>query len=202
MRKIITVFLILITFLVATQIQTSLAAQKIYMWELPNEDWQIINEYQIVISASDSWEPDIPYEVSVTMTTKNSYDVKIDSAKVILSDENFALESLSKQEPTIFMDEGDHWTEKFAFEIPSEKLVSGENFTVSIVAVISISAVPESVDGLKGTWNNYDRPVIAKLYFPPQPDLQPFQMALIVASVASVVLVGVGFLIYFKKRKC
>lgn len=72
---------------------------------------------------------------------------------------------------------------------------------MSIVAVISINAVPESVDGLKGTWSNHDRPVIVKLYFPPQPALEPFQIALIVASVASVAAVGVGLLVYFKKRK-
>lgn len=120
------------------------------MWELLYEDGHT-NEYQISISASDDWQPDLPYEVKVRLTTKNSYDVKIDSAKVVLNSESFSLESLNEEEPAVLTDIGDHWEKKFSFEIPSEKLAGDENFTLSIAAVIAISAVPESVDGLKGT---------------------------------------------------
>ena len=182
-RTAIVLFLLTSIFFVS-QIQTGMAAQEIYLWELPNEDGHFTNEYQIVVTASDDWQPDVPYEVTVRLTTKNSYDVKIDSAEVILNSSEFSLESLSEEESVALTDIGDYWEKKFTFEIPSEKLVSGENFTLSIVAVITISAVPESGDGVEGTWDNYGEPVTVSLYAPSQSTLsEPAPTALVVASI-------------------
>ena len=200
MKRIVAVLFLLLVLLFVTQIQTSIAHQKIYVWELSNEDWKITNEYQIVITASDAWQPNMPYEVKVRITTKKYYDVKINSIKVIFNSESFVLDSLNEEEK-VFTDAGDYWEKKFAFEVPTEKLGSDQNFTVSIIAIINISAVPESVDGLKGTWDNYDEPLTVSLYLPSQSTLlEPFPTTLFVASVASVAVVGVGLLVYFKKR--
>jgi hypothetical protein len=211
-RRAVVLFLLTVLFFV-NQIQISMASQEIYLWKLFDEVTHVTAEYQIVITASDAWEADMPYEVNVRLTTKNYYGVRIDSAKVILNSENFSLESLSQEEPAVLTYAGAYWEEKFAFDIPSEKLVSGENFTVSVVAVISISAVPESGYGFVGTWDNYGNPVTVNLYFlsqattptpspspEPTPEAEPFPTTLVIASIGSAAIVGLGLLVYFKKR--
>jgi multisubunit Na+/H+ antiporter MnhC subunit len=207
--------LTLTALLFVSQIQTSRASDKLYLWELHNEGAQVEAEYQIRITASDSWRRNVPYEVNIRMISKNSYPISIDSAKAVLKSENFSLESLSQETP-IQPDptESRIYEEKFAFNIPAEKLIGGENFTVSAIAVITLSSVAGSNDGLNGTWDNYANPVIVSLYFPSQstlptqspestPIVEPFPTTLLIGSVVAVAVavVGLGLLVYLKKRR-
>ena len=176
-----------------------MTSDKLYLWKLQNEEAKVTAKYQIHITASNSWEADAPYKVKVKLLSKNYYIVKIDSAKVILNIGSFTLESLSEKEPAILREPADYWEKTFTFDIPLDKLVSGKNFTVSAVAVISISNVPESTWELNGTWNNFDKSVTARLHFTSQSE--SILNTIVMVSMTSVTLVSASILIYFKKRK-
>jgi hypothetical protein len=215
MKRALAILCIVATLLIFSQIQTSTAADKLYMWELHNEGAKVTAEYQIHITASDSWEADTPYEVDVRLISKNYYRVKIDSAKVILNrGKSFTLESLSKQEPKVLTEPGDYWEETFSFNLPTDKLVSGGNFTVLAIAVVSLSSVGESSEGLNGTWDNYDSPVTARLYFssqsasspeptPTPPEGSPYSIPalFVIGAVIAIAFVCLGLLLYFNRRK-
>jgi len=199
--------------LVISQIQTGNASDKLYLWELHNEGAQVEAEYQIRITAPDSWQANTPYEVTVRVISKNYYEVKIDSAKTVLESENFSLEAFSQEEPKILTQPADIYSEKFSFNIPTDKLVSGENFTVSAIAVISLSSVSGSSEGLNGTWNNYNNPLTASLYFssqstsspeptptPPEGHSYSIPAIFLIGPSIVIVMVGLGLLVYLKKR--
>jgi hypothetical protein len=207
----ITIFVILF---VGSRAQEVMASDELYLWKLQYPGAQVTAEYQIHITAPDSWQANTPYNVYVNLISKNYYKVQIDSAKVILESEAFSLESFSQEEPKMLTEPADIYAEKFSFNLPTDKLVTGEKFTVSATAVISLSSVAGSSEGLNGTWNNYDDPVTAKLYFssqstssleptPTPPEGDPYSNPAIFAigPVIAIVVGAVFLLVYFKKRK-
>jgi hypothetical protein len=214
MKRVYVTLFVLTTMLIVSSLQVVLAADELYMWELHNEGANVTAEYQIHITASDSWEAETPYEVDVKLISKNYYSVKIDSAKVILNrGKSFKLESLSKQEPTVLTKPSDYWKETFSFNLPTDKLVNGQNFTVTAIAIVSLSSIAGSSEGLNGTWDNYDNPVTARLYFssqstsspeptPTPPEGSPYSIpAIVVIGPVIAIAIGLGLLVYFKKRK-
>jgi hypothetical protein len=215
MKRALAILCIVATLLIFSQIQTSTAADKLYMWELHNEGAKVTAEYQIHITASDSWEADTPYEVDVRLISKNYYSVKIDSAKVILNrGKSFKLESLSNQEPRVLTEPGDYWAETFSFNLPTDKLDSVQNFTVTAIAIVSLSSVAGSSEGLNGTWDNYDSPVTAKVFLssqsasspeptptPPEGSSYSIPALFVIGAVIAITFVCLGLLLFFNRRK-
>jgi len=203
----------MITVLLVSQIQVGRALQKTYEWKSNDEWWA--NEYQITIIAPDNWQPKTSFEVRVRLTLifKTEHNITIHepttttwtiqsvstatrSVKVILSSENFVMDSLNQEQTNELTEVNSYWEKKFSFDI-AEKLNRGQTLNTSIVAIIDVEEIFHYFGVHQNkVWNNYDEPMTVSLS---KPILSNHELIVIV--VAAVILIGgiTGFILY-KRR--
>lgn len=192
MKKCTLAFFFLITLLLANQIQISEAFQETYSWA----------PCRIEIISSDDWQPATGYEVTVrvTLVSSSSYKWKTNSVKVILSSESFVLDSVNQLPTNNLTVLSDYWEKNFAFDLPSEKLARGQNFTLSIVALLNMTSYT-TYSHYEKVWDNYHDPLTVVLRMPP---LTPLENALLIGAVIATVTVVagiVGFVVWRKRKK-
>jgi len=150
------VLLLIVIFAVSSLIQFSMASQETYEWY----------PCKIDVIASEDWQPDSAFEVRVRITLNSSvsYKVRIHSVGVLVSSEGFHYDD-TKQDDTELGTLSPYWEKEFAFNFSTDKLSRGENFTVSIVAIIDMYKLIGSWE-YEQLWYNSDDPMTTTLYMP------------------------------------
>jgi hypothetical protein len=192
MKRRVLAFLLLLTLLLASQVAIARAFQEVYDW-FP---------CRIDVIASNYWQPTSLYSVKVRITLASeprNYKMRADSVKVILSGENFVLESTNqerKELPTL----NDYAEREFGFNISSEQLGGEENFTLSIVAVVNMSKVYSSTE-IAEVWDSFGSPMIVS---PGSPPPMASESVLLIGVITGVILVTtgiIGFVVLKKKKR-
>jgi len=178
-----------------------MASQETYEW----------SPCKIEIIASEDWQPDSVFEVKVriTVTSEISYKLRIHSVKVIVSSEGFSYYD-TKLDDIEFGTLGEYREKAFSFNFSTDKLSRGENFTVSIVAIIDMYKLI-GIWEYEQLWYNSDDLMMVNLYMPPapsptptittapEPPPEPFPTTLVIA-IAILVVICAGLLLYFRKQ--
>lgn len=186
MKRYVILLSILMVGLLAVYIQTVRAVEKTY-------EWKSYHTYHISLFASENWQPNTLYEVTVRFTkipSNTYYPTKTNSVKVILTSENFVIDSLNEEETPDLVELSDYWEKKFALNIPEDKLGRGQTLNTSIVVLINIRRA-----GHSSIWNNYDDPMTVNLN---RPFLSTLELS-IVAGVIVVIAGITGFAVYKRK---
>ena len=151
------VLLLFVILAVSSLIQFSMASQETYEWY----------PCTIEVHASEDWQPDSAFEVRVRITLNSSisYKLRIHSVKVIVSSEGFIYDDWKRDDKELST-LGEYRDKAFSFNFSTDKLSRGENFTVSIVAIIDMY----KLIGLweyEQLWYNSDDPMTTTLYMSP-----------------------------------
>lgn len=196
----------MLSFLTLSLLTTGLLAGHIQIVQAlqQTDEWEIGNTYQISIITSENWQPSTPFEVTVRfmrtsalcMCTETLYTTETNSFKVVLSSEDFVMESENQTVHVAFTKIGDYWERKASFQI-SDKLNRGQTLNVSVVAIIDIDEVAiRTGHHSNKVWNNYDDPVIVSLH---RPLLLTWEWYL-TCILAAIIAAGIGFLLYRRRQ--
>ena len=198
MRKHVTIFSLLITVLLTSQIQIGKALQKTYEWNIPADSGY--NTYQISIITPDNWQVDTTVNVTLRLTLTSKTNVldhtEYNKVRVTLNTENFIMDSEHHEGKLTLRDIGDVGERSVYFYIPAEKLNRGQTLNASITFVVTINEF-DSV--LNRSWV-YMGP---KIYDPIHINVfRPILSILEIIAVAAVTTVGgiCGFILYRRKR--
>jgi len=201
MKKHLALFLFLLTVLLANQIQVVRALQKTYEWNIPSGVGGSPNTYIISLITSDGWQVDTTVDVTfrLTLTYKSSTlaDTETEWVKIVLSSENFIMDSGSQTETVILRNIGDYWEKKVSFYIPPEKVNRGQTLNVSTIFVVSMNTIDNiQLRRWDQTAQSYDNPMYVGLFRPLLSTLE----TIIVAVVVIVIGGASGFMLYRRRR--
>ena len=170
---------------------------------------------KIDIIASEDWQPNSAFEVRVriTLTPQYSYKLRIHSVGVIVSSEGFSYDD-TKQDDTILGALSEYWEKAFSFNFSTDELGRGENFNVSIVAIVDMYKLINMWE-YEELWYNSDDPMIVTLYMPsapaptptlttapePTPKPEPFPTTLVIATSVIIGVIFIGLFVYFRIHK-
>jgi len=200
MKKRTIVLSVLIIGLLVGQIQIVKGLQKTYEWDIPADTGY--NTYQVSLITSDSWQVDTTVKITfrLTMTSKRPVldHTETNSVKIVLSSENFIMDSGSQTETVILTNIGDYWEKEISFYIPAEKVNRGQALIVSITFVVDM----DEIDNIQWkSWNhvgnNYDNPMYVSLY---RPILSTLELILVAIVIIIVVAGIVGFVLYRRRK--
>ena len=102
---------------------------------------------------------------------------------------------------------GEYCENAFSFNFYTDKLSRGENFTVSIFAIINMYKLVGMWEH-EQMWYNSDDPLTITFYMPlapsptptAEPEPEPFPTTLVIATSAIIAVVCVASFVYFKKH--
>jgi hypothetical protein len=201
MKKQIAIFLFLMTLMLATQIPIGMAFQMSYDWNIPNGVGGY-NKYQLSLITADSWQVDTTIDITfrLTLISKSSMldHTETNWVEVVLSSENFIMNSGNQTEIVTLTNVGNYWEKKVSFYIPAEKLNRGQTLKVSIFLIVSINEI-DSVQKLSQEYNanNYYNIMSVNLI---RPILSTLELIVMVV-VAVIVIIGIsGFILYRRRR--
>jgi len=120
--------------------------------------------------------------------------------KVILSSENFVLDSVNQLPTNNLTVLSDYWEKKFAFDLPSEKLARGRNFTLSIVALINMTSYT-TYSHYEKVWDSYRDPLTVVLSMPFITPLESQLLVLLIVATVAVIVGIVGFVVWRRRKK-
>jgi len=200
MRKYVAVFFFLITVLLASQIQLTMALQKTYEWNIPADSGY--NTYQTSLITTDGWQADTTVDITFRLTLTSKRPVldraETNRVKIILNSENFIMDSGDQTETKILRNIGDYWEKKVSFYIPAEKVNRGQTLNVSIVFVVSINEIDNiQWRSWEHTAQTYDNPMYVSLS---RPILSTLELILIFV-VTLIVIGGVSGFVFYRRRR-
>ena len=159
------------------------------------------------VSVSCSFLPQLPSLFCLLMTDgkalSSCFFAKTCSArsvKVNLSSENFVLDSVNQLPTNNLTVLSDYWEKKFAFDLPSEKLARGRNFTLSIVALINMTSYT-TYSHYEKVWDSYRDPLTVVLSMPFITPLESQLLVLLIVATVAVIVGIVGFVVWRKRKK-
>ena len=199
MKKQIAIFLFLITLVLATQIPIGMAFQFSYDWNIPNGVGGY-NKYQLSLTTAINWQVDTTIDIAfrLTLISKSSMldHTETNWIEVVLSSENFLMDSGNQTEIVTLTNVGNYWEKKVSFYVPAEKLNRGQTLKVSIFFLVSINEI-DSVQKLSREYdaNNYYNPMPVNLI---RPILSTLELNVIIVVI---VVCGIGGFILYRKRK-
>jgi len=191
---------LLIMGLLLGQIQIAEGLQETYEWNIPADSGY--NTYQVSLITSDSWQVDTTVKITfrLTMTSKSSVldHTETNSVRIVLSSENFIMDSGTQTETVTLTNIGDYWEKEVSFYIPAEKVNRGQTLNVSITLVVDI----DEIDNIQEeSWNhvgeNYDYPIYVSLY---RPILSTLELILVATVIVIIVAGIVGFVVYRRRK--
>lgn len=175
------------------------ALEKTIQWDI-NSGVTGYTRYEISLTTSDSWQVDTTVNVMfrLTLTAKNWVHDHTETGwvRIVLSSENFIMESGNLEETVSLTDIGDDWEKKASFYIPEEKVNRGQTLNISINYVVTINEF-DSVQhqSWERTGENVYDPMIASVS---RPLLSTLELIIFVAVIVVIVSIG-GYLIYRRK---
>jgi len=197
MKKQIAIFLFLIA-LVLTKIPIGIALQFGYDWTIPDGVGGY-NKYQLSLTTADSWQVDTTIDIAfrLTLISKSAMldHTETKWVEVVLSSENFMMNSGNQTEIVTLTNVGDYWEKKVSFYIPTEKLNREQTLKVSIFLLVSIDEI-DSVQKLSREYdaNNYYNVMSVNLF---RPIYSVFEL---IAIIVVIVVCGIGgFIILYRK---
>ena len=197
MKKQIVIFLFLIV-LVLTEIPVGMALQFSYDWTIPDGVGGY-NKYQLSLTTADSWQVDTTIDIAfrLTLISKSAMldHTETKWVEVVLSSENFMMNSGNQTEIVTLTNVGDYWEKKASFYVPTEKLNRGQTLKVLIFLLVSIDEI-DSVQKLSREYdaNNYYNVMSVNLF---RPIYSVFEL---IAIIVVIVVCGIGgFIILYRK---
>lgn len=200
MKKQIAIFLFLMTLVQFAQIPIGMAFQFSYDWNIPDGVGGY-NKYQLSLTTAINWQVDTTIDIAfrLTLISKNSMldHTETNWVDVVLSSENFLMDSGNQTEIVTLTNVGNYWEKKVSFYVPAEKLNRGQTLKVSIFFLVSVNEI-DSVQKLSREYNadNYYNPMPVYLIRPILSTLE-----LIIIIVVIVVCGIVGFILYRKRKR-
>jgi len=188
--------------LLLSQIQVAKAFQQTYDWHPGGAD---PNGYQITLISSDNWQVDTTMEITfrLLMTYKNMWldHTETNKIKIVLSSENFIMDSGDLTETRILQDINDYWEKTISFYIPAEKVNRGQTLDVTITFVLTITQVSNALGGnarLAYTTQNLDNPIHVSIF---RPFLSTFEFVVVAVLVTVIVVGGITGFVLFRRKK-
>ena len=186
------------TLVLATQIPIGMAFQFSYDWNIPNGVGGY-NKYQLSLITADSWQVDTTIDITfrLTLISKSSMldHTETNWVEVVLSSENFIMNSGNQTEIVTLTNVGNYWEKKISFYISAEKLNRGQTLKVSILFTVSINEI-DNVQKLSREYNanNYYNIMSVNLI---RPILSTLELIIIIVVI---VVCGIGGFILYRKK--
>lgn len=184
MKKQIAIFLFLIPLMLAAQIPISMASQYIYDWNIPNGVGGY-NKYELSLTTADSWQVDttidIVFRLGLISKSLMLDRTETNWVEIVLSSENFLMDSGNQTEIVTLTNVGDYWEKKVSFYVPAEKLNREQTIKVSIFFLVSINEIDSDQKQSQGyDANNYYNPMPVNLI---RPILSTLESIIIVVAI-------------------